>query len=122
MNMQYFDLETIRKTPMLYTPYPNTSISYAIYKDKVDSLRETFPKDHYKFYSRKMGHDKTYKLCGRHLIVPGRNEPEYPAELSIEWQQLCKELFSQEYRDAISDLIKVDLSNTYLGVDLWRSW
>lgn len=106
---------------MKYTPYPNTAISYAIPEDKMEELRKTFPKDNFYTYYRKMGHDKTYKLRGRHLILPGKSEPEFTERLSKEWKMLCDDLLSVEYRDTIGKLIEKDLSNCYLGVDLWRS-
>ena len=120
VGMYYLDVKKISRAQMQYTPYPNTSISYAIFKDKVDELRKTFPKDHYVFHSRKMGHDKTYKLCGRPLIAVGIKEPVYSNYLSHEWQVYCGELLSPEYRDSISELIKIDLTRCFLGVDLWR--
>jgi hypothetical protein len=81
---------------------------------------KTYPKDHFHYSTRKMGHDKTYKHCGRPLIVPGEKEPFHAERLAPLWHDLCQDLLSDEYRNALEELIGVSLKNHIVGVDFWR--
>lgn len=112
--------ERIVKGNMVDYPYDYGIIENAIPTEKKMQLRKEFPKDNFHISERKMGHDKTYKHCGRHLIVPGENKAWKSEKLTQTWKDLVSDLLSDEYRKAIEKLTGQDLSEHVIGADLWR--
>ena len=101
-------------------PFQTAAFENLVPIEKIECMRTEYPKDNFIMYERKMGHDKTYKQCGRHFIVPGDNKIYKGEELSDIWHELFEDLHSVEYREAMESLIGVSLKNAYLGADFWR--
>lgn len=101
-------------------PFQTAAFTDLIDVETIEKLRQEYPKDNFIMYERRMGHDKTYKQCGRHLIIPGENSPYKEEMLTETWRTFCEDLLSKEYREAMECLIGQSLKNAYLGVDLWR--
>lgn len=101
-------------------PYRSAAFEDIIPYEKMERLRSTFPKDNFIMYERRMGHDKTYKLCGRHFIIPGEDRPYIEKELSNEWLEMFDVLMGKEYQKAMEQLVGISLKNSYIGVDFWR--
>lgn len=102
--------------------YPFQTVVFYDLIDMVtmDTLRREYPKDNFIMNERKMGHDKTYKQCFRHLILPGEDHAYEEENLSEAWKELVYELLSPDYREAIAELTHQSLDNAFLGVDLLR--
>ena len=83
------------------------------------ALAETFPVDHYKRVEA-YGGEKDYAYDARLLIGMGARTIAYREHLSDAWQRLADDLRSPEYREAISALTGVDLSDALLEVNVFH--
>jgi len=84
-----------------------------------DALASSYPHDHYKTVKGSDG-EKEYLYESRALINLGANKISHPEELSDAWVALANDLLSQEYREAISQLISYDLKNAPLEVNTFH--
>ena len=114
------DFEKLRKGQLNAYPFQTAAFTELVSPEKIERMRVEYPKDNFILYERKMGHDKTYKQCGRHFIVPGEDGIYKGEELSSIWHELYHDLTSQQYREAMEELTGVSLKNAYLGADFWR--
>lgn len=114
------DFNKIKTGELAKYPFQTAAFYDLIERDTMETLRREYPKDNFIMYERRMGHDKTYKQCGRHLIIPGEKKPYKEDLLTETWRTFCADLLSDEYRDAMESLIGQSLKDSYIGVDLWR--
>jgi len=114
------DFMKIKQGTLADYPFQTAVFYDLIDENTMETLRKEYPKDNFILYERRMGHDKTYKQCGRHLIVPGENHAYKEEMLSETWLAFVQDLLSDDYREATERLIGQSLKNAYIGVDLWR--
>lgn len=114
------DFNVIKTAELGEYPFQTAAFNNLISDEKLERMRVEYPKDNFIMYERKMGHDKTYKQCGRHFIVPGETRPYKEEELSDIWHELFDDLMSKEYREAMEELMGRSLKDSYIGVDFWR--
>jgi SM-20-related protein len=83
------------------------------------ALAETFPRDHFKTVSGYDG-EKGYQYEARSLIAMGATSPAHAETLSPAWRQLAEDLLSIEYRNAMSDLTRVQLSHLPIEANVFH--
>lgn len=113
------NLETIARGPLRTEPYEWAEIGGLFAPADAEALAATYPHDHYKLVSG-YGGEKDYEYEARPLIVMNAKTISYREHLSDAWQRLADDLLSREYRDALSSLTHVDLSQAQLEVNVFH--
>jgi Rps23 Pro-64 3,4-dihydroxylase Tpa1-like proline 4-hydroxylase len=113
------DLDRIRKGQLQSEPYRWAAIDRLFRRSDADRLARTFPSDHYKLVSG-YGGEKDYEYEARELIAMGAHKVSHAADLSHEWRNLAEDFLAPSYRNALSELTGVDLSNAPLEVNVFH--
>lgn len=50
----------------------------------------------------------------------GADVPTYSQELSLPWRELARDLLSREYREAMSQLVKLDLTKAKVEANVFH--
>jgi Rps23 Pro-64 3,4-dihydroxylase Tpa1-like proline 4-hydroxylase len=84
-----------------------------------EALAATYPHDHFKTISG-YGGEKDYQYEGRQLIAMGTQRIVNAEALSPHWLRLAQSLCRQEYRQAMSALTGLDLSQAPMEVNVFH--
>jgi hypothetical protein len=124
MALALLDLESLRRTEMQAEPFTWGVCEHTFTSDEVAwRLANTFPDTGFGQKHRRLGESAAsggHRLNGRALVVRETAEVFGRDALDPIWQELAAELTSQEYGEAVSDLIGSDLSETQREVILFR--
>ena len=82
-------------------------------------LSVEYPTDHFKSVNGYDG-EKSYVYECRNLIGMGSNTASYEQNLGASWLGLCRDLLSPDYKNALSDLCKRDLSSVPMEVNVFH--
>lgn len=82
-------------------------------------LVNTFPRDHFKTVKGYDG-EKGYEYEARSLVMMGANVASRPEFLSRSWRRLADDLVSADYRNAMSRLTGLDLSELPLEINVFH--
>lgn len=106
-------------------PYKWAFVNELFSPTNAADLAATFPCDKVK---KVAGYDreKGYEYFARSLVHMGASEPSHADGLSQHWRELANDFISPAYREAMSRLTGIDLSDapleaniTYYGPDCW---
>jgi SM-20-related protein len=113
------NLDLLRKGVLQSEPYSWGSIGGLYSAKDADVLASTYPHDHYKTVTGNDG-EKEYYYEARSLIAMGVDSISYPQELSSAWKTLADTLLSRDYRNAMSELVGIDLTPASLEVNIFH--
>jgi Rps23 Pro-64 3,4-dihydroxylase Tpa1-like proline 4-hydroxylase len=114
------NLNALSNSSLVDSPFKYSVINQVLLKDSVDALLLSFPQENYFRSTRNSGSDKTYNVVNNLLLKLGETSYNKEANLPREWQDLVTQLASKEYSLALSKLLAVDLSQSYLEITLKR--
>ena len=111
------ELGRIHETVLETKPYRWAFIDDLFRPGMASDLAATFPCDQFK---KVAGYDKEkgYEYFSRSLIHMGASEASHAGGLSANWRELAGDLLSAEYRQAMSRLSGLDLSEARLEVNV----
>ena len=109
------NIDAIRKGNMFRSPFQWGLIEDALPPESAMALSRDFPRGGFQYRTHKLG-----RFCRRPLFVLPDNQMPDIANLPTEFCQLAAELNSPEYRQALSDLISVDLAQAPIEASFWR--
>ena len=112
-------LERIVDHALEVLPYQWTMIYQLFDSQQSFDLATSYPSDHYKTVEGYDG-EKGYFYEVRAFIPMGKKEVMYSDQLSPGWRQLAEDLLSDEYRQAISQLMGIDLSSALMEVNIFQ--
>ncbi|MDQ2856333.1 MAG: 2OG-Fe(II) oxygenase [Acidobacteriota bacterium] len=84
-----------------------------------EALVKTFPHDHFKTVAGNDG-EKGYQYEARSLVAMGADCPANAEHLSPAWQRLSKGLLSSAYREALSKVTGLKLTNLPMEINLFH--
>lgn len=114
INFNQIQQQYLKTEPFVWGIIPNLfSAENAI------KLADTYPCDHYKLVTG-YGGEKDYEYEARPLIKMGNRTIDFFADLSDVWQQLALDLLSLSYRNAMSRLTGIDLTQALLEVNVFH--
>ncbi|QHF45995.1 oxidoreductase [Pseudomonas sp. S35] len=113
------DLSKLTAHRLETAPYAWAEIAELYAPQDARALAETYPHDHFKTVSG-YGGAKDYEYEARQLIAMGSHEVVHPEALSREWQALTDSLRSPHYREAMSALTGVDLTQVPMEVNVFH--
>src|SRR5439155_4403979 len=82
------------------------------------ALAGSYPTDHYRVLNAR--DEKAYRYDARPFIAFGTGELRFPERLSPEWRTLGADLASPAYREALGDLVRLDLRDAPVEVNLFH--
>jgi hypothetical protein len=100
-------------------PYRWAFVDQLFASPDAGALVETFPRDHFKTVTGYDG-EKGYQYEARSLIAMGADTPTHPEFLSPAWKDLAEDLLSKDYRDAMTELTKVELRNLAIEANVFH--
>ena len=109
----------LARTPLRETPYRFVLVEGLVPRRALRELSRTYPLDNFKLVEDFAG-EKDYSYEARELIPMHGSSVAHPTALSSSWKRLGRELLSAEYRQAMSDLIGIDLSSAQLEVNVFH--
>ena len=109
------NIDAIRKGNMFDSPFRWGLIHDALPAGTALQLAREFPRSGFQYRKHKLG-----RFCRRPLYVLPDSELRDVDDLSAGFRELAVELNSAEYRNALSELISVDLSNAPIEASFWR--
>lgn len=110
-----------RFTPELLAaePYRWAFVGQLFAAPDAADLVSTFPRDHFKTVKGYDG-EKGYEYEARSLVMMGANVASRPESLSPSWRRLADDLLSVDYREAMSRLTGMDLSELPLEINVFH--
>jgi SM-20-related protein len=113
------NLELIKKSKLQSTPYSWGAIENIYSEEDANALASSYPHDHFKTVTGNDG-EKEYFYEARALIAMGADAVSHRQELSESWAALADTLLSRAYRDAMSQLVGIDLTPASLEVNVFH--
>ncbi|QRY77338.1 2OG-Fe(II) oxygenase [Pseudomonas sp. PDNC002] len=113
------DLSKLSARHLQSTPFSWAEIGALYSPEDAKALAETYPHDHFKTVSG-YGGEKDYEYEARQLIAMGTQQVVNPQALSPHWLALSKNLCSSAYRQAMSALTGVDLSQAPMEANVFH--
>ncbi|MCT4496534.1 MULTISPECIES: 2OG-Fe(II) oxygenase family protein [Pseudomonas] len=113
------DLSKLSAHRLHTAPYAWAEIGELYTPEDARALAETYPHDHFKTVSG-YGGAKDYEYEARQLIAMGSHEVVNPQTLSRQWLALTHSLRSPKYRQAMSALTGVDLTQVPMEVNVFH--
>lgn len=113
------DLNKLTAHRLQTVPFSWTQIGALYTPDDAKALAETYPHDHFKTVSG-YGGAKDYEYEARQLIAMGSHEVVNPQALSPQWLALAHSLCSPQYRQALSALTGVDVTEVPMEANLFH--
>lgn len=124
MTLSLLDVDALRATEMQHDPFTWGFCDATLVSDEVAAeLGRSFPIEGFGRKHRRLGESAAsggHRLNGRALVIRDTGEIFAQDTLPSIWVQLAHELKSDEYGDAMSELIGQDLSGTQREVILFR--
>ena len=116
---QMLELARISSAQLHTDPYRWAEIGELFRPGDAHKLAETYPMDHFKKLAGKGG-EKDYDYDARSLLRMGAATASFAGSLSPAWRNLASDLASPGYRNAMSLLIGLDLSEAPLEVNVFH--
>src|SRR5690349_5161476 len=113
------NLKQISPRAMQNRPFRWASISNLYSRNDAAALASTFPHNYFKTVVGNDG-EKRYEYQSRSLVPMGKDEVFHPEDLSPAWLALAQDLYSKEYRAAMSAMTGYDLMNAPLEVNIFH--
>ena len=113
------DLERIRGAGLETQPYRWAAIDRIFTAVDCARLARSYPLDHYKLVTG-YGGEKEYEYEAREIVRMGATKVAYESNLSDAWRELANDLLSPAYRDAMSALSGIDLTDALLEVNVFH--
>jgi SM-20-related protein len=113
------ELTRLTPTALASDPYRWASLEQLFSPDDCEKLTRTFPRDHFKTVEGYDG-EKGYQYEARSLIAMGASVPTNERFLSPEWTDLAEDLLSPAYREAVSRLTGVELTDLPIEANLYH--
>lgn len=114
-------IQSLKKTSINEYPYKWAFINNLFTAQQLNSLSLSFPNDDENFKNVN-GYDgeKGFIYKVRPLVHINNTEPYCSENLSEEWKNLSKVLISKEYRDVISNLTNINLSDSDIEINAFH--
>jgi len=113
------ELGRLNQVPLCAEPYRWAFIDKLFSPINAARLAETFPKDKVKKVAGSDG-EKGYQYFTRSLVQMGASQASNPEGLSDVWTGLTRDLLSPAYRQTISRITGLDLSDALLEVNVFH--
>ncbi|WP_411392385.1 2OG-Fe(II) oxygenase family protein [Pseudomonas sp. MPB23] len=113
------DLKKLSVHRLHNAPYSWAQINGLYTPEDARALAETYPHDHFKTVSG-YGGEKDYEYEARQLIAMDSHQTVNPQALSRQWLALAQCLCSMPYRQAISALTGLDLTQVPMEANLFH--
>jgi len=113
------DFNKILNCQLNATPFRWAEISDLYSAQDCASLAQTYPSDHFRTIEA-YGGEKDYRYDARSLVPMGENRISRPEHLSPSWVRFAQDLISDNYRNAMSSLTGIDLSNFPMEANLYH--
>jgi SM-20-related protein len=113
------DLNRISRSHLEKEPYQWAAVSELFAAADAAALAATFPRDHFKRVADLAG-EKKHEYQVRSLIRMSAQSISREKQLSSVWQALARDFLSPAYRNAMSELIGIDLSAAELEVNAFH--
>jgi hypothetical protein len=119
------DLTQLAPQALSSQPYRWAFVDRLFSPADAQALVASFPRDHFKTVAGYDG-EKGYHYEARSLVAMGAQVPTLPEFLHPAWQRLAEDLLSPAYREAMSHLTGVALSDLALEANVFhygrRAW
>jgi hypothetical protein len=112
-------LENIKNARLETIPYEWGFLANMFSTKICTELSMHYPHDHFKSVDGYDG-EKSYVYECRSLIHMGATDPTYHNDLHVSWSSFAQDLLSMEYRDAVSQLCKRDLTSVPMEVNIFH--
>jgi hypothetical protein len=119
MREHMIDFEGFNPERLSAEPYRWAFIDQLFSRSDAMDLAKTFPRDHFKTVKGYDG-EKGYEYEARSLVAMGANVASRPEFLSPSWRRLAEDLLSPAYREAMSRLTGVDLTELPIEVNVFH--
>ncbi len=113
------DLTRIAQRTLETEPYSWAEIDGLYSPEDAAALAAEYPRDHFKTLSGNDG-EKEYLYEARSLLALGADEASFPRELSPAWRQLANDLVAPGYREAMSRLTGLDLTEAPIEANVYH--
>ena len=113
------DLNRIARSRLETEPYRWAAVSGLFAAADAAALAATFPNDHFKRVADHAG-EKKHEYQVRSLIRMSAQSVSNEKQLGSAWQALARDFLSPAYRNAMSELIGIDLSAADLEVNVFH--
>ncbi|WP_314529761.1 2OG-Fe(II) oxygenase [uncultured Pseudomonas sp.] len=113
------DLSKLRAHRLQSAPYSWAEIDGLYAPEDARALADTYPHDHFKTVSG-YGGAKDYEYEARQLIAMGSHQVVNPHALSRQWLALTHSLCSLQYREAMSALTGLDLTQVPMEANVFH--
>jgi len=113
------DLNRISRSQLETEPYQWAAVNGLFAAADAAALAATFPRDHFKRVADHAG-EKKHEYQVRSLIRMSAQSISAEKQLSSAWQALAHDFLSPAYRNAMSELIGIDLSAADLEVNVFH--
>ena len=117
--MKMIDLTRLTPQALSSEPYRWAFVDRLFSAVDCEALVKTFPHDHFKTVEGYDG-EKGYQYEARSLIGMGNDAPTRGQFLSPVWQRLAEDLLSPAYREAVSNLTGVDLTDLPIEANVFH--
>jgi hypothetical protein len=116
---EMLNLAALSSATLTPAPWRWAEVSDFIQPEPMDRLIQRFPT--VGFVTRVGGAKNPYRSTGRRLVHLGADEPVEDEDLDEAWRELSHALLSSDYRQALSELVEIDLSGHGLQVSIYRN-
>src|SRR5215204_3897326 len=113
------DLTRITSQTLSSEPYRWAFVDQLFSTADAQALADTFPRDHFKTVKGFDG-EKGYEYEARSLIHMGASAATHAESLRSAWRQFADELLSPAYREVMTGLTGVDLSELPMEANLFH--
>lgn len=113
------NLTRITPEALSMEPYHWAFIDKLFSREDAEALADSFPRDNYKTVTGYDG-EKGFQYEARSLLHMGADVPTYQQELSLPWRELARDLLSREYREAMSQLVELDLTKVQVEANVFH--
>jgi SM-20-related protein len=113
------DLTRLTPNALSCDPYRWAVVDQLFSPVDCEKLARTFPRDHFKTVEGYDG-EKGYQYEARSLIAMGADVPTGARFLSPEWTHLAEDLLSSAYREALSRLTGVELTQLPIEANVFH--
>lgn len=112
------DLSKLREAKVINQPFNYAVIDDILSAKQAAALRQGISPEYFYRSKRDSGSDKTYDVANRILFELNSDRANQVQSLPKQWRDLVEFLKSKAYNRALSDTLKIDLSQCHLEITL----
>ena len=117
--MKIINLEQIKKAKLNQHPYTYGKIPSVFYEGKYQQLCVEYPTEDF-VHCQTLNQEKTYSMYMKQLFNNSYDVPLNSQDLSDNWQNMLKDLLSENYIKTLSQHVKQDLRKCRIEINCWQ--